>query len=436
MRLNYYYWVLVVLWHALLLLAAYFLFQEAYYWFMLLQPVALLSLYWAYRIYRHFQKPLELVESGKGALQDRDFSVKFRATGAPEVDALVDTYNTMIDTLREERTQLQEQHYFLQKLIDASPSGILIMDHDGAITEANPWVCELLGFDPSAVDAEEQQTHSLLAAARELAIGERQQITLDSTNHFRLQASAFIDRGFHRKFVQVEALTQEILAAEKRAYGKVIRMMAHEVNNSIGAINALLDTLTVPADQADEDWVKDVQESLPIAMKRNQRLNTFMRNFADVVRLPAPHFERVDLVQLVNQVSGLFQAQAQQQQIQLERASVTDFASSGRHLFIQADPHQLEQALVNILKNALESVGQNGTVRIELQLQPLTLIIADNGPGLSSEAAEQIFTPFFTSKPNGQGIGLTLVREILMSHDYHFNLSTDDDGWTRFVIRF
>ncbi|MEL7252322.1 MAG: PAS domain-containing protein, partial [Bacteroidota bacterium] len=277
MRLNYYYWVLVVLWHALLLLAAYFLFQEAYYWFMLLQPVALLSLYWAYRIYRHFQKPLELVESGKGALQDRDFSVKFRATGAPEVDALVDTYNTMIDTLREERTQLQEQHYFLQKLIDASPSGILIMDHDGAITEANPWVCELLGFDPSAVDAEEQQTHSLLAAARELAIGERQQITLDSTNHFRLQASAFIDRGFHRKFVQVEALTQEILAAEKRAYGKVIRMMAHEVNNSIGAINALLDTLTVPADQADEDWVKDVQESLPIAMKRNQRLNTFMR---------------------------------------------------------------------------------------------------------------------------------------------------------------
>ena len=436
MRLKYYYWVLVGLWHILLLLAAYSLFHEEYHWFLLLQPLVLLSLYWAYRVYRHFQRPLELVESGKGAMQDRDFSIKFRETGAPEVDVLVNTYNTMIDTLREERTQLQEQHYFLRKLIDASPSGILIMDHDGAIAEANPQACELLGFDPSKADEIEASAHELLSAARELPIGERRQVTLDSTHHFRLQASAFVDRGFHRKFVQIEALTQEILAAEKRAYGKVIRMMAHEVNNSIGAINALLDTLSVPAEEADKNWVEDVQESLPIAIKRNQRLNTFMRNFADVVRLPAPHFERVDLVKLVGQVVGLFQGQAQQQETQLDNTSLEQLTQQSKTPFIHADSYQLEQVLVNILKNALQSLGHGGTIKIELQTQPLALVIADNGPGLSPEAAEQIFTPFFTSKPNGQGIGLTLVREILMSHDYQFSLTTDADGWTRFVIRF
>ncbi len=396
MRLKYYYWILVGLWHVLLLVAAYFLFRETYYWFMLIQPLVLLSIYWAYRIYRNFQRPSELVESGKGALKDRDFSVKFRTTGAPEIDALVDTYNTMIDTLREERTQLQEQHYFLQKLLDASPTGILIMDHDGAITEANPWACDLLGFNPAEVETAEGM-HPLLAVVRDLPIGERQQITLDSTNHFRLQASAFIDRGFHRKFVQIEALTQEILAAEKRAYGKVIRMMAHEVNNSIGAINALLDTLSVPHAEVDENWVKDVQESLPIAMKRNQRLNTFMRNFADVVRLPSPHFERVDLGPLVAQVAGLLQAQAQQQRTKLDYTSVTNLVQERKDIFIQADSYQLEQAFVNILKNALESLGAEGNVNIELQPQPLTLIIADNGPGLTAEASEQIFTPFFTS---------------------------------------
>lgn len=433
MRLKYYYWLLVVIWHALLLGAAYALFHEDYLWFLLLQPLVLISLVFAYRIYRHFQRPLELVDSGKGALQDRDFSVKFRQTGVQEVDALVDTYNTMIDTLRTERTQLQEQHYFLRKLIDASPSGILIMDHDGAIAEANPRACDLLGFDPSQkIKPEDAADSKILALARQLAIGQREQITIDSTQHYRLEASAFIDRGFHRKFVQIEALTQEILAAEKRAYGQVIRMMAHEVNNSIGAINALLDTLQVAPEEVDDNWVADVQESLPIAMKRNQRLNIFMRNFADVVRLPKPHLERVDVVHALRQTTSLFQPQAQQQQTQLQ----FDVHPASSHLYTQADPQQLEQVLVNVIKNALESVQQGGSVRIHLNAHSRQLEIADNGPGLDQEAAAKIFTPFFTSKPNGQGIGLTLVRDILMNHGFRFSLQTDPDGWTRFVIHF
>lgn len=434
MRLKYYYWIMVGIWHLLLLAAAYFLFQEEYYWlFMLLQPLALLSLLMAYRLYRHFQRPLELVDSGKGALQDRDFSVKFRSTGVPEVDVLVDTYNKMIDSLREERTLLQEQHYFLRKLIDASPSGILIMDHDGAIAEANPQACDLLGFDPTTPAGKTpEKEHVLLSTARALATGERRQVTLGSTHHYRLEASAFVDRGFHRKFVQIEALTEEILAAEKRAYGKVIRMMAHEVNNSIGAINALLDTLHLETEEVDEHWVSDVRESLPIAIKRNQRLNTFMRNFADVVRLPSPHFERVHLTALLQQVVSLFQAQAKQQSTEL--TFTTSEKGFDGPVLVQADPYQLEQVLVNVIKNALESVGDGGAVKVELQVRSRQIIIADNGPGLTTEAAEQIFTPFFTSKPNGQGIGLTIVREILMNHDYRFSLNTEDDGWTRFRI--
>ena len=106
------------------------------------------------------------------------------------------------------------------------------------------------------------------------------------------------------------------------------------------------------------------------------------------------------------------------------------------HLYTQADPQQLEQVLVNVIKNALESVQQGGSVRIHLNAHSRQLEIADNGPGLDQEAAAKIFTPFFTSKPNGQGIGLTLVRDILMNHGFRFSLQTDPDGWTRFVIHF
>lgn len=485
MRLRFYYWGLVIVWHVLLLVAAYFLLHETYYWFMLAQLGILLSLVFAYRVYRHFRRPLEMVNGGKSALQDRDFSIKYRLTGAREVDALVETYNNMIDTLREERTLLQEQHYFLRKLIEASPSGILIMDHDGKITETNPAARQIIGFDPSVSEEE----HPILHAAFELRMGESLPLIIDGTNHYRLEASAFIDRGFQRKFVQIQTLTGEILAAEKRAYGKVIRMMAHEVNNSIGAINALLDTLSVSEEETDDQWVADVRESLPIASKRNHQLNVFMRNFADVVRLPEPQRERVDLSEVLPQIMTLFQAQAQQQNtkfrvgylsgkaselpllrsevfnrtphkshpalkvgpegVPLAKSDVTTaprtphpapHTKSGKSeimpasQFISADSGQLEQVLVNVVKNALESIGTGGEIQLFLTERPRQIVIADNGPGLNKEAAEGVFTPFFTSKPNGQGIGLTLVREILTSHDYQFSLSTGTDGWTRFVI--
>lgn len=462
MRLRFYYWGLVISWHILLLVGAYYLLEETYYWFMLAQLGVLLSLIMAYRVYRHFRRPLELIKGGKSALQDRDFSVKYRLTGAKEVDALVQTYNNMIDTLREERTLLEEQHFFLRKLIEASPSGIIIMDHDGKITETNPAARQLIGFDP--VRQTSPSNHLLLKAAHELPLGETKSFVVDGTNHYRLEVSAFIDRGFQRKFIQIQTLTGEILAAEKRAYGKVIRMMAHEVNNSIGAINALLDTLHVPAAETDEQWVKDVQESLPIAIKRNQRLNVFMRNFADVVRLPEPRRERINMAQLLQQTVALFQAQAQQQHTRLrlgylpgkapvfpllksevrsgnlETPPTSDLLLPTSDLPIpksnslSADPNQLEQVLVNILKNALESLGQNGEIQIILTEKPKQIIIADNGPGLSAEAAKSVFTPFFTSKPHGQGIGLTLVREILSNHDLQFALTTAEDGWTRFVL--
>lgn len=461
MRLRCYYWGLVVSWHLLLVVMAYYLLYETYYWFMLAQLGVFVSLIMAYRVYRHFRRPLELVKGGKSALQDRDFSVKYRMTGAREVDELIQTYNDMIETLRKERTLLQEQHFFLRKLVEASPSGILIMDHDGRITETNPVARQLLGFDP--VDRNAPTNHPLLEAAHELALGTTTPLVIDGTHHYRLEASAFVDRGFHRKFVQIQTLTGEILAAEKRAYGKVIRMMAHEVNNSIGAISALLDTLRVPPEETNEQWVADVLESLPIASKRNHRLNIFMRNFADVVRLPQPQRERIDLAKLLRETVLLFQPQARQQgtilrlgflpgksdepvRLPTEKSPehtptptsdlpppTSDLPPPTSH-FPQADPNQLQQVLVNVLKNALESLQVGGEVQVILTGHPHQIIIADNGPGLDAEAAVGVFTPFYTTKPKGQGIGLTLVREILSNHDYSFSLTTGTDGWTRFVI--
>jgi nitrogen fixation/metabolism regulation signal transduction histidine kinase len=430
MRPKYHFWILVIVWHLLLGWAGYYILQEHYAWFMLVQVLLLLSVYSAYQVYRSFQRPLELVEAGRGALKDRDFSIKYRRAGILEVDALVDVYNDMIDSLREERTNQEAQHYFLQKLIEASPSGVLILDFDGDISQVNPAACALLGFDPLEATTDDQLSHPLLQAIIEIEAGQEQQMNLQGTDHYRIEARSFIDRGFDRKFVQIQRLTEEILAAEKRAYGKVIRMMAHEVNNSIGAVNALLQTLGDPDAPTDDAWVKDVKDGLQIATERNQKLNVFMRNFAEIVRLPSPYKTQVDLGLVLASTARLFQAQAQLQNTEIQ------LKIPEQSVFFKVDTHQLEQVLVNLIKNALESLQEGGVILLELGDTPLRIIVADNGPGLSEDAAAAIFTPFFTTKATGQGIGLTLVRDILNNHDLHYHLRTDEDGWTRFVIKF
>ena len=408
---------------------AYQLLRDTYHWFLGVQVLLAISLYLAYRVYRSLIRPLELMSSGSAALRDRDFTVKYRPTGTPELDDLVSVYNDMIDNLRRERTQTEEQHYFLQKLIRASPTGILILDFDGQLSEVNPRAAELLGMDNASRAVEEAPTdHPLLRIARELSIGEQRTVRTEGVGRYRIEVSGFVDRGFDRKFVQIQELSREILAAEKRAYGKVIRMMAHEVNNSIGAINAILQTLADPDAPADAEWTEDVRQSLPVAIQRNERLNTFMRNFADVVRLPEPRLERTDLNELLSAAARLFQSQATQRAITLE------YRGSDTPVYARIDPQQIEQVLVNVIKNALESIDRDGQIVLELTTQPVGFQVRDNGPGIPADVAGQLFTPFFSTKSSGQGIGLTLVREILVNHGAQFSLRTEADGWTRFGV--
>jgi nitrogen fixation/metabolism regulation signal transduction histidine kinase len=410
---------------------AYQLLRDAYHWFLGVQLLLALSLYLAYRVYRSLIRPLELVSGGSAALRDRDFTVKYRPTGTPELDALIAVYNDMIDNLRGERTQTQEQHFFLRKLIQASPTGILILDYDGNLSEVNPRAAELLGVrDPLRAVSDAPADHPLLAMARELSIGQQRTIRTEGVGRYRIEVSGFVDRGFNRKFVQIQELSQDILAAEKRAYGKVIRMMAHEVNNSIGAINAILQTLADPEAPTDADWAEDVRQSLPVAIQRNERLNTFMRNFADVVRLPDPRRERIDLNELLANTTRLFRSQAEQRAIEIT------CQGSDTPVYASVDPQQIEQVLVNVVKNALESIDREGKVVLQLTSQPIGFQVLDNGPGIPAAAADQLFTPFFSTKSSGQGIGLTLVREILVNHGARFSLQTEADGWTRFQVAF
>lgn len=247
---------------------------------------------------------------------------------------------------------------------------------------------------------------------------------------FKCHKSHFIDRGFAHHFVVIEEFTQEILTAEKKAYGKIIRMMAHEVNNSIGAVNSILDT-TLHLEHKDSE----IAEGLQIAIQRNDHLNHFMKKLADVVRLTAAHLEKVNLNELIENVIRLMQYKAQQAGIEIR--------SEGCYapVYIIADVHQMEQVLINIIKNSIESIEEKNSdqprfIKCTISDYPKQLSIVDNGQGIEKEIESQLFTPFFTTKREGQGIGLTLIREILMNHGYWYSLMSSADGMTTFTIKF
>ncbi|WP_460913068.1 sensor histidine kinase [Spirosoma areae] len=392
-------------------------------WFIASEAGLLLSIYVAISIYRQFQQPSEFIASGIEAIRDKDFTVKFVPTGNQEVDELITVYNLMIDQLRQERTRQVEQQFFLNKLIEAAPIAILIFDFDGLIASINPRASSLLSVQPDEVVGKQLADvgYSLLAQVADLADGESRVMKPNGIETYKVLRANFMDRGFRRSFLMIEELTPEILASEKKAYSKVIRMMAHEVNNSIGAVNSILDVTQAYVSEP------DVQHAVRVAIERNNRLNHFMRRFADIVRLPQPQKRSADMSDIVRNVAWLMQPQADAKGILL--TMVTNEAN------VQlVDVEQMEQVLVNIVKNALEAC-QPGQ-RVDLISHAHHLLIRDNGQPIPNEVAANLFNPFYSTKPDGQGIGLTFTREILLNHQFPFSLKTNSDGWTEFRIEF
>ncbi|MGB8192535.1 MAG: ATP-binding protein, partial [Chitinophagaceae bacterium] len=333
--------------------------------------------------------------------------------------------------LKTERTRQEQQHFFLEKLIQTSPTGILILDFDAKVQQVNPKACALLGVTEQEIlkQSIEEIDKPLLREISELKSGEGKTISPDGVHTYKLQRSHFIDRGFARSFVMIEELTAEILAAEKKAYGKVIRMMAHEVNNTIGPVNSILDsTLKTRALWTNEH--ETLKHALTVAFERNQNLNIFMRNFADVVRLPAPNKTQLDIYQLLQRVATLFEFKAADARIQIQ------FQFPAKPFMVHADQQQLEQAFINIIKNSMEAIEADGTIVIASDPAARKLTITDSGSGISNEHAEHLFSPFFSTKRDGQGVGLTLVKQILLNHEFAFSLRTVEVGRTVFEVDF
>ncbi|GGM84729.1 sensor histidine kinase [Dyadobacter beijingensis] len=410
--------------HLVLILLVYKLLFENKALFIVSEIFLLASAGASILLYNNFMQPIQFVKSGIEAIKDKDFSIKFVPTGKGEVDVLIEVYNMMIDQLREERIKLNEQHFFLEKLIEASPISIIILDYDDRIESLNSKGKGQFEQHNVALTGKklEETGLPLLIELAGILDGESRMVKTNGVATFKAQRSHFMDRGFRRSFLMIEELTNEILESEKNAYGKVIRMMAHEVNNTLGATDSILQTTTHLLPDAD---YRDVKDALHVASERNQQLTRFMRNFADVVRLPAPAPEHTDIGLLTRDVAVFMQHAASLRNVRVH-------SETAGEVFWKVDKGQMEQVLINVVKNAIEACGSGQEVRIVASAEQV--VVRNNGKPIDPEVSSKLFNPFFSTKRDGQGIGLTLTREILGNHGFAFALQTGTDGWTEFRI--
>ncbi len=432
MKLRTKYILFVVIIHLVALVLTYFIFNDNKIWFIVSEVFVIISIVISIRLYNQLIRPIKTLMQGVDAIKDRDFNVKFLSTGKHEIDQLTDVYNQMMDELRTERTRQEQQHFFLEKLIFTSPTGIVVLDFDDNVQQVNPKALQILGVEAGDIlnYPVDKLQHVLLQQIKHLKSGENIVVKPDGINTYKLQKSHFIDRGFSRHFIMIEDLTAEILAAEKNVYGKVIRMMAHEVNNTVGPVNSIMQS----ALKTDKLWESHqfniLKDALQVAVDRNHNLNFFMRNFADLVKLPAANKKPVNLHQLVDSVSKLMEIKAKEKEIEFE------FQLATGSFNIMADEQQMEQVLINIVKNAVEAIDKKGTIIFKTTAAKKSLVISDTGIGISAEQTANLFSPFFSTKKDGQGIGLTLVREILVNHGFEFSLKTITNKKTEFTIMF
>lgn len=388
--------------------------------FYIVEALALAGCVFLWTFYRKVLRPIDTFSSGLDMLRSQDWNSSLRKVGQPEVDKIAGVFNEMFLKLKKQRILYEERTHFLNLLIEKAPIGVVVLDFDGREVMRNPTAVEL-GLS--------------VGELKDLGIGKSRDYRTSSGAVIRCSCQSFIDRGVEHRFFLAEDISRSVTAAERLAYEKVIRVMAHEVNNTMTGFSSALSTALPEIEDT------ELQEVLRACWKRSEELSAFTARFAEVVKLPPPELRPLSLPEFIASERRFLESMAIPKGVVMEFVETDD-----RSVEVMADAGLLTQVMVNIVKNSVESISlrkhEVGAVgdyagKITVIVSGSTLTFVDNGVGISSEKASRIFTPFYTDKPHGQGIGLTMIRDVLTSHNARFSLSTSpEDSLTRFVISF
>ncbi|MCW5806139.1 MAG: PAS domain-containing sensor histidine kinase [Deltaproteobacteria bacterium] len=350
-------------------------------------------------------RPLQTLANLIAALRERDYSVRGRpAHGDPALALAMSELAGLAEQLRAERWRDEETAAGLARVVESLDAAVLAVDDGGTIRIANRTAERLVG--KPLVDA------TLAAAGLEhlFAIDAPRTVELalpGGRGTWEVRPSRVRLSGRPHRLVVMTDVQHALRAEERQAWQRLVRVLGHEINNSLGPIASIAETLRSGlAQPRRDDFEDDLARGLEVIERRAAALARFMQSYARLVRLPPPRIGRVDLGAWIRRTADLE-----------TRAKVV--VADGPALQVAGDPDQLDQLLINLVHNAAEASAETGGaagVRIAWTIAAgsVVVVVEDDGPGVADTA--NLFVPFFTTKPTGSGIGLVLARQIAEAH--------------------
>lgn len=371
-------------------------------------------------------RPLQTLSNVVSSLREGDYS--FRARGAGLADAygeLAGEVNALADLLQKQRVRSLEATALLARILEVMHSPLYAFDRDNVLQLVNEAGVQLLGLPHARCfgrTARELGLESLLASADQSihSFGSK-------PNRWLLRKAAFRQDGAPHTLLLLADVSQPLREEEQAAWKRLIRVLGHELSNSLAPIKSIAGSLLARAEQmqGDELTVRDFRRGLGVVESRADALHRFVQSYRVLAQLPPPAFKSVPVPALVERVALLEQR-------------VTVQLVNGPPATLHADPDQLEQMLINLLANAVDASLANGSkpVRIGWRLieSNIEIFIEDRGLGIAN--TENLFVPFYTTKPTGSGVGLALAQQIARAHGGEIRLvNREEDEGARATVR-
>lgn len=361
----------------------------------------------------HLQTLSNLLE----ALREGDYSLRGRrARFSDSLGEVMREVNALSETLRAERLGAREASALLMKVVDAIDIAVFAFDAHRRLRLVNPAGEQLLGRSETAL-----RDQTAAALGLEPFLGGESRRTVQhrfptGAGRWEVRHTRFREAGFPHDLLVITDLSRALREEERKAWQRLIRVIGHELNNSLAPIKSMSATLRglLRRDSLPDDWREDMEGGLDVIGNRADALGRFMTAYAMLARLPSPRRQPVDLARLVERVAALD-----------TRITVS---VSGPALTIQVDADQVEQMLINLVKNAIDAAAQTGgEVSIEWRREgdDVRIDVLDTGPGVTNP--DNLFVPFFTTKAGGTGVGLVLCRQIADAHGGTISLENRQD---------
>ncbi len=366
--------------------------------------------------------PLQTLSNLLAALGEGDFSIRARgASGGDPLGQVMVEVNALVETLRHQRLDALEATTLLRKVMAEIDVVVFTFDENQELKFVNRAGARLLSQPSERLLGRRAEDLDLAECLEGDAPRVINTAFPGGVGRWEIRRSLFRQGGRPHELLVLSDLSQVLRDEERQAWQRLIRVIGHEMNNSLAPIKSIAGSLAtiVGREPPPADWREDVQRGLAVIGSRSESLSRFMSAYARLAKLPPPRLAPLDVGAVVGRV------------VTLEGAHHIEVAS-GPRLTVQGDSDQLEQLLINLVRNAVDAAREtSGAVRIGWQrlpgVSPLTmeLWVEDEGPGLANTG--NLFVPFFTTKPGGSGIGLVLSRQIAEAHGGSLILENRDD---------